>query len=51
MWCSLFTEIRCDLEAAKTEDTRQCTLCQQYGDSAPSVSLAALCSGTITLLH
>lgn len=26
------------LETSKTEDMRQCTLCQQYGDSAPRVS-------------
>ncbi|XP_044028577.1 histone-lysine N-methyltransferase 2B isoform X2 [Siniperca chuatsi] len=25
-----------DLETTKTEDVRQCALCQQYGDSAPS---------------
>ncbi|XP_070702123.1 histone-lysine N-methyltransferase 2B isoform X2 [Pempheris klunzingeri] len=25
-----------DLETTKTEDMRQCALCQQYGDSAPS---------------
>ncbi|XP_073338890.1 histone-lysine N-methyltransferase 2B isoform X2 [Pagrus major] len=25
-----------DLETTKTKDMRQCTLCQQYGDSAPS---------------
>ncbi|XP_036948392.1 histone-lysine N-methyltransferase 2B isoform X2 [Acanthopagrus latus] len=25
-----------DLETTKTNDMRQCTLCQQYGDSAPS---------------
>lgn len=30
------------LETTKTEDMRQCTLCQQYGDSAPRVSLTVL---------
>lgn len=31
-----------DLETTKTEDVRQCALCQQCGDSAPSVSLTVL---------
>ncbi|XP_026202752.1 histone-lysine N-methyltransferase 2B isoform X2 [Anabas testudineus] len=29
-------DVRSDLETTKTEDMRQCALCQQYGDSAPS---------------
>ncbi|CAK6949284.1 histone-lysine N-methyltransferase 2B isoform X2 [Scomber scombrus] len=28
--------VKSDLETTKTEDVRQCALCQQYGDSAPS---------------
>lgn len=30
------------LETFKTEDMRQCTLCQHYGDSIPSVSFSCL---------
>lgn len=29
------------LETIKTEDMRQCTLCQHYGDSAASVSFSS----------
>lgn len=39
IWCFLFTDVRSDLETTKTEDMRQCALCQQYGDLAPIVSL------------
>lgn len=35
-------------ETTKTEDMRQCTLCQQYGDSAPFVSLAVFLFVTFT---
>lgn len=30
------------METTKTEDVRQCALCQQYGDSAPCVSSAVV---------
>lgn len=37
--CSFFTGELSALETTKTDDMRQCTLCQQYGDSVPQVSL------------
>ncbi len=41
IWSSVFlTGVMSDLETTKTEDVRQCALCQYQGDSAPSVSLA-----------
>lgn len=46
IWCFLLTDVRSDLETTKTEDMRQCALCQQYGDSAPSVSFAARAATT-----
>lgn len=43
IWSSFFlTGVMSDLETTKSEDVRQCALCQQYGDSAPCVSSAVL---------
>lgn len=35
--CSFFKGESGAYETTKTDDMRQCTLCQQYGDSAPQV--------------
>ncbi len=43
IWSSIFlTGEMSHQEKSKSKDLRQCTLCQQYGDCAPTVSVTVL---------